>query len=149
MDKEEFEKYLKERYEFEVDWYDRKSIKNKKIAYALRVIIIILSAIVPILAALQFVNRDFTYLTIVIGSIVSIATGLLGYGKFEDLWHNYRTTCETLRKEKYFYNCRCGDYSQAADPERLFVERVESLISKENTQWVSTIKECKKDKNDG
>lgn len=148
MEKEAFDKYLNERYENEVNWYDKKSIRNKRISYVLRVLMIVLSSIVPIIAALQFVNRDLTYLTIVVSAVVAISTGIMGYGKFEELWQSYRTTCETLRKEFNYYNCRCGEYYQVADPERLFVERIESMISRENTEWVATIKDSKKRDND-
>ena len=35
---------------------------------------------------------------------------------------------------------KIGEYEQAADRDKLFVNRVESIISKENTMWFTTIK---------
>lgn len=144
MDQKTFDEYVKNRYEYEVMWYDQKSIRNKRISYVLRLITLCLSSIVPVIAALQLEFNGLIYATIFISAIVAIATGLIGYGKFEELWHSYRTTCETLKKELNYYKCRCGEYCEANDPERIFVERVESLISKENTEWVAMIKDCNK-----
>jgi hypothetical protein len=69
---------------------------------------------------------------------VAILTAGLKAFKYQENWINYRTTCETLRKEKYFYEAGLGEYASAEDKEALFVDRVESLISRENTMWVST-----------
>ena len=63
------------------------------------------------------------------------------YYKFDELWNNYRTVRETLKKEKYAYDYSVGPYETAADKEKLFIERVEQEISKENTEWVITMKE--------
>ena len=49
MDKENFNKYLEERYNNQVKWYDEKSKLNQKIYKFLQWIIIILTAITPIL----------------------------------------------------------------------------------------------------
>jgi hypothetical protein len=70
--------------------------------------------------------------------IVAILTAALKTFKYQENWLNYRTTCETLRKEKYFYEAGLVEYASADDKEAAFVERVESLISRENTMWVST-----------
>ena len=61
-------------------------------------------------------------------------------GKAQENWINYRTTCETLRKEKYFYDGGIGEYRSAANAEAIFIERVESVIARENTLWISAQK---------
>ena len=73
-------------------------------------------------------------------AIVAILTAGLKTFKYQENWINYRTTCETLRKEKHFYDAGLGAYATAADTEAIFVDRVESLISRENTLWLSTHK---------
>lgn len=128
----DFDKYLKERYEDQVKWYDNKAVYNRKLADKLQYSVILLAAITPVFAAL-----NFRWPTIVSSSLIAAITGILKYGKFEDLWHNYRTICETLKKEKQYYDFRLGCYQDANKPEKLFVDRVESLISRENTIWSS------------
>lgn len=60
--------------------------------------------------------------------------------RFHDNWLNYRGICESLRKEIYLYNSRINDYSNR-DPEAIFINRVESIISKENTVWIEAYSE--------
>jgi len=43
-------KYLKERLEDQIDWYDRKSISNQKSFKRLQVLIIVASATIPFLS---------------------------------------------------------------------------------------------------
>lgn len=138
MKKREFNKYLKERYEPQVKWYDEKAISNKRWNSAFQILVIVAAAVIPIFAILEY-----KWLTVVLSAIIAIGTGLLKYFKFEEHWHNYRTTCEMLKKEKHFYDAKIGDYLDCRNPEQLFVERVESLVSKEHTKWISTVKKTK------
>jgi len=139
MDAKEFSKYVKERYESEIQWYDQKSASNKKLNNLFQILVIVTAAVLPISAILEY-----KWPTVVLSAIVAVCTGILTYCKFEEHWHNYRTTCETLKKEKHFYDARIGDYQDNNDPEQLFVQRVESLISQEHTKWFSTVKKTKK-----
>jgi hypothetical protein len=136
MDAEEFQKYLEQRYEDQINWYDKKSIVNQKMYRRFQWSVIILSAITPVFVAI--VPETTRWPAVAISAIVAIGTTALKTFKYQENWINYRTTCETLRKEIYFYNACLGNYSDAEDPEVLFVERVESLISRENTMWLTT-----------
>jgi hypothetical protein len=135
MDAEEFQKYLKDRYEDQINWYDRKSMWNQTLYRYFQWSIIILAAMTPVLAAVgPETNR---WPGVVVAALVAIGTSLLKTFKYQENWINYRTTCETLRKEIHFYNAGAGDYEASKDREALFVERVESLISRENTMWLT------------
>jgi hypothetical protein len=139
MDADKFEKYKKERYEPQVKWYDKKSISNKKWNNILQILVIVIAAILPVSAVLEY-----KWPTVILAAIVAIGTGILKYCKFEEHWHNYRTTCETLKKEKYYYEAKIGEYKESTEPEDLFVERVEALISQAHTKWDTTVKKAKK-----
>jgi hypothetical protein len=148
MDKEEFDKYLKERYEDQIKWYDAKSMLNQKRYRRLQWSTIILSALTPVLIAVDFGLPEYSYLTwisVVTAVIVAILTSALKTFNYHENWINYRTTCETLKKEIYLYNAGIGDYTNAKDKEALFVDRVESLISRENTLWITTYEKDRKD----
>ena len=82
------------------------------------------------------------------GLLITIITGVVTLYKFQENWIEYRTTCETLRHEKYLFLTQADPYD-IEDPFKLLVQRVENLISKENTQWAQHIKMSKKnDKED-
>jgi hypothetical protein len=72
-----------------------------------------------------------------LGVILAIGTAGLKSFKFQENWLNYRTICETLKKERYYYDAGLSGYKEAADREALFIERVESLISRENSLWLT------------
>jgi hypothetical protein len=135
------QKYLKERLEDQIDWYDRKSISNQKSFKRLQVLIIVASATIPFLSG--FMDETTLFLKIIVGLLglaIATATAILGLYKFQENWLEYRTTCETLRHERYFFLTGAAPYDED-DPFLLLVERVEGLISKENTNWQSYMKQ--------
>lgn len=96
-------------------------------------IVTVFSVLTPILLV---IGEWFTYLAIVTSGIVAIGTTLVRAFNYQENWINYRTTSETLKKEMYYYKAKLSDYHDAEDPEAIFVQRVESLISRENTMWL-------------
>lgn len=74
---------------------------------------------------------------------MAIFIGIINYSKFEEKWHNYRFTCERLKKELFFYKGKIDAYKNTDDPEGLFIQRVESITSDEHSQWI-TIEKTKK-----
>lgn len=139
MEQEKFSEYLKDRYEDQIGWYDRKAADNQRIFKWLQWAVIVLAAITPILIELKLAGL-FGHVPTLTSAIVAILTAGLSTFKYQEHWINYRTTCEALRKEKHFYDAELGDYRTADDKAGLFVGRVENLISRENTMWVSTQK---------
>lgn len=151
MEEETFSQYLKERYRNQIDWYDKKAGESQARYRLLQWFVIVLAPVTPVLIELDidFATNDvFGRLAIVTSVVVAILTSGLKTFKYQENWINYRTTCETLRKEKYFYDASVGDYRGAEDKEALFVDRVESLISRENTMWVSSQKTKSKSSQD-
>lgn len=139
MDADKFEEYLKDRYQDQIDWYNKKSILNKRLYYAIQIPIIIIGVIVPVSASIA----ENKWYTIILSAIVAAGIAILKFGRFEEHWHNYRSTCETLKKEKYFYDAKTGDYQHCDDPEQAFVENVENQISQAHTKWDQTVKKVK------
>ena len=136
MNAEDFKKYLKDRYEDQINWYDKKSIWNQKMYKRFQGIVIVLSVITPVLVAIGI--KETRWPAVFISALVAIGTTMLKTFKYQENWINYRTTCETLRKEIHFYSAGVNFYKEIEDPEAFFVERVESLISRENTMWLAT-----------
>lgn len=142
MEEEKFETYLKERYECQVSWYNKRASWNKRYYQWFQWIAIIISVSMPVLVASM---SDWEWLSIVFAIVLAIATAALKTFKFEENWISYRTVAETLKKEKFYYDAGLTEYATAEDEKRLFVERVEALISSENTLWMA-IQKKKEDK---
>ena len=52
-------------------------------------------------------------------------------------WIAYRSTCESLKHEKFLYLSAASSYSSAANPAVLLAERIEGLVSQEHAKWTS------------
>ena len=141
----EFKSYIEDRYQDQVKWYDRKAGVNQAIYNRMQWTIIILAAVTPVLVVFVLDNdlpAGLNHLPAVTSAAVAILTAAMKTFKYQETWINYRTTCESLRKEKHFLDANLGDYHGGSDDDRraTFVERVDSLISRENTVWQTTQK---------
>lgn len=131
-----FEKYLKERYEDQVKWYSNRSSQYKRYYQWFQWAAIIISASLPVLVLA--IPANFALFTVILSIILAVITTALKTFKFQEIWINYRTTAETLKKEKFCYDAGAIEYTDAENKEQLFIERVEALISRENTLWIAT-----------
>lgn len=126
--------YINQRVDHQIEWYSRKSQDAQQYFRRLRGAEIISAAIIPFLAG-------FTTTHIVVPAevgclrvVVVVLAAFQSLGQHHERWIEYRTTCESLKHEKYLYLTTSEPYD-SEDPFPLFVERVESLISKENSAW--------------
>jgi len=132
--------YFKDRLDNQIDWYDRKSIQSQRWFKRLQVMVIVSAATIPFLSG--YMDSETLYLKIVVGLLglaIAAITAVLGLYQFQENWLEYRTTCETLRHEKYLFLAKAQPYNKE-EPFLLLVERVEGLISKENTNLQSYMK---------
>jgi len=83
-----------------------------------------------------------------LGFIIAIIAGVVALYEFQENWVEYRTTCESLRHEKYLFLTQTEPYN-VDNPFPLFVQRVESLVSTENTKWSQLIRAPKKERKNG
>jgi hypothetical protein len=141
MEKEAFDKYLEDRYYNQLNYYDKASVRNQKNYRRFQWILIILSAMTPILAALDGKWFSLQIAVIVVSAIVAILTTGLKTFQYQELWVNYRATHEQLKPEIHYYSFGVGPYGQAGvDKESMFVSRVEAILDKEHQGWPSAKK---------
>lgn len=129
-------KYIKERLDEQINWYDTKSIKNQKVYKRIKILQIISAALIPFLASLVADFKYFIYVVSFLGVLVSVLEGILSLGKYHENWIEYRSICETLKREKYMFLGKAGVYSENSSLEVL-VERIETIISNENINWAN------------
>lgn len=135
MDSETFKAYLEKRYYDQLSYYEKSSGRNQKKYKNFQWVLIILSALTPVLAAL---NEDFKlqFLVVIVSAIVAILTTGLKTFQYQELWANYRATCEQLKPEIHYYNFNVGPYGVAGvDKEAIFISRVETILDKERQGW--------------
>ena len=140
------EDYLKKRLDDQITWYDQKSVCNQKWFKRLQVFQLAAAASIPVIVNYVTDSSDWIRLLVaLLGASIAIVSGIIGLYKLQENWLEYRTTCESLRHEKYLYLTKTEPYS-ADDPFALLVNRVETLISKENTNWAQYMKKVAKGK---
>ena len=138
------EQFLKKRVDDQINWYDRKSQFNQQWYKNLRIAEIVAAAAIPFLAG--YFSAEIPVIQFIVGFlgfIIAVIAGVVGLYQFQERWVEYRTTCESLRHEKYLYLTKSEPYN-LKNPFPLFVQRVESLISVENSRWAQLIKTQKK-----
>jgi hypothetical protein len=128
--------YLEQRVRDQIDWYGRKGRSNQRWFKLLRVVEIAAAALIPFLTAVP----DVTYMKYVIGGLgvlITVVAGLLALFQFQERWTEYRTTGESLKRERFLFLTKAEPYA-GADGFSNFVQRIETLISKENVSWAQS-----------
>lgn len=145
MDEKE---YMEQRLGGQITFYSDASRRTQRRYKWLKAFEIASAAAVPVVVVTAELCDDLSYvpslmrwLAAALGAAVAIISGIQGVCKFQENWMAYRTTCEMLKHERYFYETGCGPYQGAKDKLCLLVQRVEELISRENTNWQRYMKE--------
>ena len=79
------------------------------------------------------------WITALLGFVVTCTTVFLALNKYQERWINFRTTCETLKHFKHLFITGASPY-KGVDNFDKFVNDVESVISKENSDWGTYIR---------
>jgi len=128
------EKYISSRLDDQIGWYDQKSQSAQCWFKWLRGAEILAAAVIPLIAGFAKAPFPVTLVVGILGASIAIISAAISLNQFQENWTEYRTTCESLKHEKFLYLTKSEPY-QEEEPFRLFVQRVESLISKENSAW--------------
>lgn len=138
------EDYIQERLNDQITWYDKKSGYHQSRYKLLRTLEILAAACIPFLTGyITDANSDMKLIVGGLGVIIAVISGVLALLKYQEHWLQYRTTTESLKHHKYLYLTRTAPYDKDT-AFNLLVEAVEGLISKENSNWGSYIKEKSK-----
>ena len=151
MDSESFKEYLKNRYYDQLNYYEEASGKNQKRYKYIQWVLIVLSALTPVLASINK-NNDIQFVVIIVSAIVAILTTGMKTFQYQELWITYRATCEQLKPEIHYYNYNVGPYGEPnVNKEALFISRVEAILDKEHQAWppANKLKEENKEEEKG
>ena len=135
---------IMQRLEEQIAWYDRESQDNKRSYKRIKTVEIIAAAIIPLLAALSLPRLN--YVAGALGVVITVLEGMLHLNQYQQNWTAYRSTCESLKHEKFTYLGKAAPYAAVADPHALLAERIESLVSQEHAKWASVQQQEQKTK---
>ena len=126
---------IMQRLEDQLAWYDRKSIASQRAFKKIKVVEILAAALIPFIGV--FKPPFITVVTGGLGVLITVLEGLLHLNQYQPNWIAYRSTCESLKHEKYTYLGKASPYANVPDPHALLAERIESLVSQEDAKWAS------------
>jgi hypothetical protein len=131
------EQYIELRLQNQINWYDKKSAKQKRWFYMLKMVTVSATALIPFFSIGVKAQVVSVWITAALGVIATLSEGGLSLGKFHEKWIQYRSTSEQLKHELNAYITASGVYSAGSAPDNFdqLVTRVENLISNENTNW--------------
>jgi hypothetical protein len=123
-----------ERLNDQLAWYDSKSQVNRRYHVAAILSQVIIGASIPICA---WITPPLVLA--LLGGAIVVINGASSAFQWEYNWINYRATTERLKHEKYLYAAQAGPYKVESDAERtrLLAERVEGVVSREHSAWIT------------
>jgi ABC-type transport system involved in Fe-S cluster assembly fused permease/ATPase subunit len=136
--------YMENRFKDQLKWYEKQAKSSMNKFYSCQAVIIFFGALIPIINVLPTGEPNMIkVLSATFGGMIIVATGVLQLTKAYENWINYRSTAEQLKQEYHLFELKAEDYSDEKTPskdskERLFVEKVESLIRLEGKKYLST-----------
>jgi len=127
------------RLEDQIRWYDKKSMCAQRYYKTIKLIEVVCAASISLSSIYCSVIASVT------GVLIVVLEAVQQLNQWHANWASYRSTCESLRHEKYCYIEKAGPYANiGSDQARVvLVERVESLISTEHSKWIRSVNNCK------
>ena len=113
------EEYLQQRVDDQIAWYNSKSQKCQRSFKALRFFEIAAAALIPLLSGYVSEWQGLGYAVGFLGFCVAVVAGTLGLFQYQELWVEYRTICETLKREKFLFLTGVEPYN-TGEPFSLF-----------------------------
>ncbi|GAB1259352.1 DUF4231 domain-containing protein [Aurantivibrio plasticivorans] len=126
--------YISSRIDDQIAWYDRKSQNSQCWFKWLRGIEFLSAAFIPMVAGFAKDPFPVTLVVALLGALIAVISSVVSLNQFQENWIKYRATYESLKREKFLFLTKSEPYHEE-EPFRLFVQRAEDLISKENRAW--------------
>ncbi|MFH1095921.1 MAG: DUF4231 domain-containing protein [Candidatus Desantisbacteria bacterium] len=137
------QEYIEQRLEYQINWYSQKSQYNQTWFKRLRLSEIISATFIPFLSGMGDKVPCGPWLIGGLGVFIAVAAASGSLFKFHENWIQYRTTAEQLKHEKFLYLTGTKPY-ESEDKFSALVQRIEGLISKENSSWSQVVKKVGK-----
>ena len=132
------DEYIEQRLNDQAGWYDRKSSENQRWFKRLRFTEIVAAAIIPLLSGFAGESLAIKIAIGALGVVVAVIASLLALLHLQEHWITYRANAEALKTEKFLFLTQTQPYEKE-DAFHLLVQRVEALLSKENTGWMQAM----------
>ena len=124
--------YVRDRLKEQITYYSKNSMKNKNYHHLSSVMEILCAALIPFLVGYAE-NLNITLTIGLLGVLVAVLGSIKEIYNWQFLWHEYRTTTETLKHELHLFMTKSGPYN-TEKAKNILAVRCEQIISKQNSQ---------------
>lgn len=135
------------RLDDQIAWYSRRSGLNQRRYKFLKMLTIASAAVIPVVTTAHV--PDGPSIAAGLGVLIAISEGIQQLNQYSANWIAYRNTAESLKHEKYLYLARAGPYRADAGVQAALAERVEALVSQEESKWLAVQSSKSKDVSTG
>jgi hypothetical protein len=118
-------------------WYGKNARHNRSTYITFKMVEIVMAASIPIVSVA--VAGDLQrWTSAILGALIGIIEAILQLGQYHQNWLTYRATREALRREDFLHSAKAGPYSGQADPDAVYAERADMIMSGESSKWLAT-----------
>lgn len=131
------EKYMEDRVNEQCKYFSKKAYSNKKNHYTVSIIKLIISLAITIVSSVMGDGSIESIVIAVLSALLALIEGVLLLFRFPENWITYRMTSEQLKREKFLFEAKAGEYYNIdnMDAYNLFVQNVEGIILNCNKEW--------------
>ena len=118
-----------ERIESQIEWYQYKSIKSRKIYKTMKFLQIIMAILIPTIVHIDL--PIIKWIISVLGALIALFESIQYMNQYEAIWISHRTIAQLLRREKFLFLSAAGPYAELDESGRLkhLAVSVEEIIS--------------------
>jgi hypothetical protein len=135
MSEEQFKRYLSDRVDDQLKYFDSSAIKNSKWYKRLKLTSISCNVLTTMTIALAFTVKDpfKMYLGIIALILSTIVLGTYQLEEFQNFgakWEKFRLIAEQIKSEKLLFLTNAGPYTlgEVEGKQKRFIESIEAMI---------------------
>jgi Protein of unknown function (DUF4231) len=144
---------LMERIDRRIAWYDRNARRSQFLFKGFKVLTLLAAAAIPFGAGLSAADIGSagvaTFAIGLLGAAIVVVEGFQQLFQWQQNWLNYRSTCETLERERSLFLARAGSYAGVRGPHARFAERAEAIMAQEHSKWLTLSEQSGVKRSDG
>jgi hypothetical protein len=129
-------------------WYGKQARRNHSRYVMLKSTQIVFAASIPVvcIAAPGDVQR---WASAALGALIGVIEGFIQLGQYQQNWLLYRATRSALEREVILHSGKAGPYLGASDPDALYIERSDAIVSGEYSRWLASQEQAASTKGTG
>jgi hypothetical protein len=116
-------------------WYSARSRMSRAIYIRLKTFQLLLAAAIPVISVASASNWQ-RWMTAGLGALIGVVEGIVQLGQYQQNWLLYRATSEALKREEFLHSAGVGPYADVTNPDALYIERCDAVMSGENAKWL-------------